>query len=380
MSDMPPRRTRFVSQEPFDPDETDHLAAQSIPGFWARFKKRRLPYYALVFLIVLYGLLPFIEFLSPYDPDHRHPGFVYAPPQSVRLIHDGTLSAPFVYGLKQQVNTQTFQREFTQDRTSVQHLRLFCPGTSYRFLGFIPVSTRLFCGAEGQPLFLLGADRLGRDIFSRILYGARISLTIGLFGVAIGLILGVGLGAWAGYAGGWVDSMIQRLIELLRSLPELPLWMALAAALPATWSPVWVYFGITLILGLLDWPSLARAVRARVLVLREEEFAVAARLTGASPWRIMFHHLAPNFSSHLIANATLAIPGMILGETALSFLGLGLRAPVTSWGVMLNDAQSLAAIEIYPWLLAPLVPIVLVVLAFNLVGDGLRDAADPFAR
>jgi peptide/nickel transport system permease protein len=221
---------------------------------------------------------------------------------------------------------------------------------------------------------------LGRDVLSRVLYGGRVSLTIGLFGVAISLVLGVLFGLLAGYLGGWVDSAIQRLIELLRSLPELPLWMALAAALPVTWSPLWVYAGITVILGLLDWPGLARAIRARVLALREEEFTVAARLMGASPWRIMTRHLAPNFSSHLIASATLAIPGMILGETALSFLGLGLRAPVTSWGVMLNEAQNLAVIEVYPWLLAPLAPVVAVILAFNLLGDGLRDAADPYAR
>jgi peptide/nickel transport system permease protein len=259
-------------------------------------------------------------------------------------------------------------------------LRFLCAGEAYRFLGLIPAHTRLVCAPEGGALHLLGTDRLGRDVFSRLLYGARISLTIGLIGVVISMSLGVLFGLAAGYLGGWIDAAILRLIEFLRSLPELPLWMALAAALPVTWSPLWVYAGITVILGLLDWPGLARAVRAKVLTLREEEFTVAAKLMGASPWRIMTRHLVPNFSSHLIASAALAVPGMILGETALSFLGLGLRPPITSWGVMLSEAQNLAVIEVYPWLLAPLVPVVLVILAFNVLGDGLRDAADPYAR
>jgi peptide/nickel transport system permease protein len=227
-------------------------------------------------------------------------------------------------------------------------------------------------------MFLLGTDRLGRDLLSRIIYGARISLTIGIVGIAVSFTLGLFFGGLAGYLGGWVDHVIQRIIEILRSLPELPLWLALSAALPPNWSPILVFFGITIILGLLDWPGLARAVRSKLLSLREEDFVKAAELMGASKQRIIARHLIPNFMSHLIASATLSIPSMILGETALSFLGLGLRPPVTSWGVLLNEAQNLAAVQLHPWLLFPMAPVVLVVLAFNFMGDGLRDAADPY--
>ena len=227
-------------------------------------------------------------------------------------------------------------------------------------------------------MFLLGTDRLGRDLFSRITYGARISLLIGLGGIAVSLFLGLLLGGLAGYYGGWVDSLVQRLTEIIRSFPELPLWMALSAILPVTWSPLLVFFGITVILALLDWTGLARAVRSKLLALREEDYATAARLMGARPGRIIGRHLLPGFASHIIASATLSIPGMILGETALSFLGLGLRPPITSWGVLLNEAQNINVVAMYPWLILPVVPVVVIILAFNFFGDGLRDAADPY--
>jgi peptide/nickel transport system permease protein len=236
----------------------------------------------------------------------------------------------------------------------------------------------LVCPASEGQLFLLGTDRLGRDMFSRIVYGARISLTVGLLGIVISMLLGVVIGGIAGYWGGLVDTLVQRLIEVVRSFPDLPLWMALSAILPVTWSPVAVYLGITVILGLLDWPGLARAVRSKLLALREEDFCLAAQLMGASPKRIIFRHLLPSFSSHLIASATLSIPGMILAETALSFLGLGLRPPITSWGILLNEAQNINVVALYPWLMLPVVPVILVVLAFQFLGDGLRDAADPY--
>ena len=226
---------------------------------------------------------------------------------------------------------------------------------------------------------MFGTDRLGRDMLSRIIYGGRISITVGLIGVSVSIVLGLFFGGIAGYFGGWIDDIVQRLIEILRSLPELPLWMALSAALPVTWSPLLVYFGITIILGLLDWPGLARAVRSKLLALREEDYCQAAQFMGASPARIIGRHLLPNFFSHLIASATLSIPSMILGETALSYLGLGLRPPVTSWGVLLTEAQNIEAVALYPWLLLPMVPVIITVLAFNFMGDGLRDAADPYA-
>jgi len=264
------------------------------------------------------------------------------------------------------------------DRSDVQRLRFFCLGDPYEFWGLFPGRLHLVCPAEGGTLFLLGTDRLGRDMASRLLYGGRISLTVGLVGITISFLLGITIGGIAGYFGGWVDNVIQRVIEILRSLPELPLWMALSAALPVTWSPILVYLGITVILGLLDWPGLARAVRSKLLSLREEDFCAAARLMGARPQRIIGRHLLPNFMSHLIASATLSIPAMILGETALSFLGLGLRPPVTSWGVLLIESQNIEAVALYPWLLLPMLPVVITVLAFNFLGDGLRDAADPY--
>jgi peptide/nickel transport system permease protein len=236
----------------------------------------------------------------------------------------------------------------------------------------------LICPAENGQLFLLGTDRLGRDMLSRIIYGARVSLTIGLFGVAVSFILGIVIGGIAGYRGGVIDLVVQRIIEVLQSLPSIPLWLALAAIMPVTWSPLLVYFGITIILGLLDWTGLARAVRSKLLALREEDYVLAAQLMGARTSRIIGRHLVPGFMSHLIASATISIPGMILGETALSFLGLGLRPPITSWGVLLNEAQNINVVALYPWLMLPVLPVILVILAFNFLGDGLRDAADPY--
>jgi peptide/nickel transport system permease protein len=248
-------------------------------------------------------------------------------------------------------------------------IRFFCKGDPYRFWGASEGDFHLVCPPKDGTMFLFGSDRLGRDLLSRILYGMRVSLTIGLFGVSVSFILGMGLGGLAGYYGGWVDAAVQRVIEVLRSIPHLPLWLALAAILPVTWSPLLVYFGITIILGLIDWTGLARAVRSRLLSLREEDFCVAAQLMGAKPSRIIFRHLMPSFMSHLIASATLAVP---------SFLGLGIRAPITSWGVLLNEAQNINVVVLYPWLMLPILPVIIVVLAFNFLGDGLRDAADPY--
>ncbi|MFM8989412.1 MAG: ABC transporter permease, partial [Alphaproteobacteria bacterium] len=290
----------------------------------------------------------------------------------------GQFIGPFVLGYDQTLDMDTLKRVYEPNPAKVHRLRFLCEGDPYHFWGLVPASTHLVCPAEGGHFFWLGTDRLGRDMLSRIVHGARISLTIGVVGVAISFLLGIVLGGLAGYYGGWIDAAITRGIEVIRSVPKLPLFMALSAALPIWLPPIWVYFGITLIVGLIDWTGLARAVRAKLLALREEDFCTAAVLMGASPRRIIGRHLLPSFMSHLIAVATLHIPEMILAETALSFLGLGLRPPVTSWGVLLTEAQNINAVALYPWLLLPIVPVIVTVLAFNFLGDGLRDAADPY--
>src|SRR5690606_11009574 len=284
-------------------------------------------------------------------------------PQSIHLFHEGEFVAPFVYGYKQTLNRETLKREYEINTSKPYPLRFFCEGDEYEFWGKIKGNLHLVCPDDKSlaTFFWLGTDRLGRDILSRIIYGARISLSIGLIGIAISFTLGIVLGGISGYYGGWIDNVIQRTIELLKSLPQLPLWLALSAALPVTWSPILVFFGLTIILGLLDWPGLARAVRSKFLSLREEDFVTASQLMGASPTRIIGRHLLPSFASHLIASASLAIPSMILGETALSFLGLGLRPPITSWGVLLNETTNINAVATTPWLIYPVVPVILVV-------------------
>ncbi|KJV10213.1 peptide ABC transporter permease [Elstera litoralis] len=377
----------YVNPEPFDPYAIDKITPAQERIYQAkpfqlmvwRFRRHRLAVISLLFLAFAYATTLITEMLAPYGLTTRNIEHILAPPQGIHLFHEGRFVGPFTYGLEYRLDMENLVRVYTPNKARVEPLRFFCQGDAYRFWGMIPGTFHLVCPPEGGTLFLLGTDRLGRDILSRILYGARISLTVGLIGISISLFLGLLLGGIAGYYGGKVDSIIQRVIEMLRSFPELPLWMTLSAALPVDWSPVVIYFGITVILGLLDWTGLARAVRSKLLALREEDFCTAAELMGAKPSRVIRRHLLPNFLSHIIASATLSIPGMILGETALSFLGLGLRAPITSWGVLLAEAQNINAVVLYPWLLFPVVPVILVVLAFNFLGDGLRDAADPYS-
>ena len=395
-SPMDRRPEHYVNEAPFDPyrveafteEQERYYQASQWRIMWWKFKRHRLAYVSGILLLVLYISVLFVEILAPYNLHGRDKKFIHAPPQPLHLFHEGAFVGPFVYGLKFERDPETLKPIFSPDPSKVQPLRFFCVQDvkrkrdeklfAYEFWGLWKGSFHLFCPAEKGTAYLLGTDRLGRDILSRIIYGARISLTIGLIGVAISFVLGVIIGGAAGYYGGWVDNLTQRVIEVIRSFPEIPIFMTLSALLPPTWSPIGVFFGISVILGFLDWPGLARAVRSKILSLREEDFCTAAQLMGASPARIIGRHLLPSFTSHLIASATLAIPAMILGETALSFLGLGLRPPVTSWGVLLAEAQNINAVALYPWLMTPCIPVIVVVLAFNFFGDGLRDAADPY--
>jgi peptide/nickel transport system permease protein len=376
----------YVSTAPFDPYSVEVMTeeqvrvnqASQLRLMWWKFKRHKVALASGIFLAVLYAMILICEFLAPYNLHTRNMDFIYTPPQRVHFFHEGSFVGPFVYGRTMTLDLDTLKRNYQDNPADIEPVRFFCRGDSYRFWGLFESNLHLVCPAQGGQLFLLGTDRLGRDVLSRIIYGARISLTIGLLGITVSFVLGIVIGGLAGYHGGVFDLIVQRLIEVLQSIPSIPLWLSLAAIMPATWSPILIYLGITVILGLLDWTGLARAVRSKLLALREEDYVLAAQLMGARSSRIIGRHLVPGFMSHLIATATISIPGMILGETALSFLGLGLRPPITSWGILLTEARSISVIAFYPWLLFPTIPVILVILAFNFLGDGLRDAADPY--
>ncbi len=361
------------------PEQQRYSAASQWQLIWWRLRKNRLAVVSVWFLLAGYATIPIVEFLSPYALRSLHPDYVYCPPQRVRLFHEGKFLGPFVYGYTMTLNMESLKREYREDRSQVYRVRLFVRGEPYYMWGVWRSNLHLFGVEESGTLFLLGTDRLGRDMLSRLISAARISLTVGLVGITVSFVLALVFGGISGYYGGAVDITIQRVIEVIQSFPELPLWMALSAALPPRLDPVLVYVGITTILGLIEWTGLARSVRGKLLAVREEDFATAAVLMGGSPAYVIRKHLLPAFTSHLIVSATLSIPRMILGETALSFLGLGLRPPITSWGVLLSEAQNMNAVVLYPWLMLPVVMVVLTVLAFNFFGDGLRDAADPYA-
>ncbi|MCY3718457.1 MAG: ABC transporter permease [Anaerolineaceae bacterium] len=377
-----PDRSREALPEA-DADQRHYYAGQWRLMWW-RFRRHRMALLSSALLLLLYLIAALAEFIAPYEATQRFRRYQQAPPSTVYWSDENGLRGPYVYGLEQERDPVTLRLSFVENRDVVLPLQFFVETEPYRLAGLVEVRHRLFgLGEAGDRarigIWVFGLDSLARDVFSRTVYGARISLTIGLVSVALTFFLGALLGGMSGYFGGVIDYVIQRVIEFLRAIPQLPLWMTLAAVVPKEWPPLYVYFAITLILALLNWVGLARVVRGRLLSLREEDYALAARASGAGDLRIIFSHLLPGFTSHLILSVTLMIPQMVLYETALSFLGLGMQPPAVSWGVLLQDFRDIVAIFHIPWLLWPAICVLLTVLLFNFVGDGLRDAADPYS-
>jgi peptide/nickel transport system permease protein len=361
------------------PPEDRYYYASQWELIWWRFSRHKVALFAAGVIILLYLGAIFADFISPYDMDRRFEGYQAAPPTAIHLIRPDGGIQPYIFGLTRKLDQKTFKWIYTEDRSQIYPVRFFVHGDEYKLLGLFKTDIHLF-GVEGAPIFLFGTDRLSRDLFARTWFGARISLSIGLVGVFLSFILGVILGGISGYFGGVVDDAIQRVIDFLLAIPGLPLWMTLSAALPRDWPTLKMYFAITIILSVLGWCGLARVVRGKILQLREEDYTLAAQGAGASDWRIITRHLLPGFTSHLIVSITFSIPAMILNETALSFIGLGIQPPAVSWGTLLQDAQNLTAVAQQAWLLIPALFVITTVIMFNFVGDGLRDAADPYQR
>ncbi|MXX14027.1 MAG: ABC transporter permease [Gemmatimonadetes bacterium] len=346
---------------------------------WRRFKKHRAGVIGGCVVIFLYICVFLGEFLAPHDPAQRYYNYVHLPAQRIHIFSQDGIHWPFVYGIKKSFDLQTGVKAYTEDASVRYPVYPFARGAQYTFYGLFTTDIHLFGTGKDNPMFLLGTDRFGRDMLSRIIAGGRISLTIGLLAVFISLTLGSTLGVISGYYGGNIDNIIQRIIELIFAFPSIPILMALSAILPPEWPSHLVFMGIVTVLALVGWGGLAREIRGKTLSIRESDFVLAARVAGAKDHRIIFRHLLPSMFSHIIVIATLAIPGFILGESTLSFLGLGIKPPMTSWGLLLSDAMNIHSLSLYPWLLIPGVCIIIAVLAFNFLGDGLRDAADPYS-
>lgn len=346
---------------------------------WQVFKKNKLAIMGLIILGILYFIAIFVSFFAPYGTNSRFSGYRDTPPTRIHFFSkESGWRGPYIYAVKGKLNLETFRYTYIEDKSKKYPIYFFVKGESYKLLGLFPTNVHLF-GTKEVPIFLFGTDNLSRDLFSRTLYGARISLSIGLIGVFIIFILGCFLGGISGYFGGVADEIVQRTVDLFMCIPKIPFWIVLSAAVPRDWSVEKTYFAITLVLAIIGWVGLARVVRGKLLSLREEDFALAAKISGMSEFRIIIRHLLPNFTSYLLVSVTLAIPAMILGETVLSFLGLGMRPPAVSWGVLLQDAQHITDVAYHPWKFIPGIFVIITVLMFNFVGDGLRDAADPYS-
>jgi len=377
---MPPRVQEEAPARAPDHGEAEIYVASQWKLVWWRFRKHRLAVVGTVIVLIIYMIALFAEFFAPFTPGAFDADYTYAPPQRLHFFDDDGFGL-YVYGYRSKLNEETLVRTFVVDENKKIPVRLFARGNEYRLWGLFESDLHLLGPVEkSAPMYLLGANDQGQDMLSRIVFGARVSMSIGLVGVALSFVFGILLGGISGYYAGMTDTAIQRLIELLMSIPTLPLWLGLSAALPPEWSPLRIYFGITIILSLIGWTDLARVVRGRFLSLRGEDFVMAAELDGSSKPRIILRHMLPSFASHVIASLTLAVPAMILAETALSFLGLGLQPPIVSWGVLLQEAQNIRSVATAPWLLLPGFAVIIAVLALNFMGDGLRDSADPYAR
>ncbi|NLG99546.1 MAG: ABC transporter permease [Chloroflexi bacterium] len=374
----PPTQTKRGRK---DVDVNRYYTATQFQLIWWRFRKHRLAMIGSVVLAFYLIVVVFAEIIAPYGTQTRNSKYLLGQPQPPRFVDsEGNFHLrPFVYGSKTTRNKETLRMEFSQDTSVILPLSFFYEGEPYKLWGLIPMNIHLV-GLPDEMVHFMGTDELGRDLFSRLIYGTRVSLSIGVLGVLISFILGLVIGGISGYWGGWLDYFIQRLIEFIRSIPTLPLWMALSAAFPKEWPALRIYFAITILLSLIGWTNLARRVRGKLLSLRSEDFVVAAVIAGSSDFRIITRHLLPSFLSYIIVDLSVSFPYMILGETALSFVGLGLRPPIVSWGTLLQASQNIRTISQHPWLFLPAIFVILAVLAFSFVGDGLRDAADPYSR